>query len=40
MYDQMLIGAANYLKKNSGDYIPFRIQMKGSDCTKIQKVLN
>ena len=35
------IGQANYLKKKkSGDWIPFEVLMAGSDCGKIQQMLD
>ena len=35
MYDKKIIGEAMYLKKGNGDYIPFRIEITGTDCKKI-----
>ena len=33
MYDQKKIGAAKYLKKDVGDYIPFRIGIADRNCS-------
>ena len=33
------IGAATYLTKGNGDYIPFRIEIYGTNCTYINKML-
>ena len=40
MYDNKQIGAANYLKKSLGNYIPFIIKMEGIDCTKIKPMFD
>ncbi len=37
MFAKKLIGAANFLNKNNGDLIPFKILMNGTDCDKINK---
>ena len=29
------IGAAKYLKKSNLDYIPFRINMRGANCSEV-----
>ena len=33
------IGNATYLRKGSGDYIPFRLEMIGTNCTIIDQML-
>ena len=35
MYENKIIGQANYFQKSIGDYIPFRIKMNGPGCDKI-----
>ena len=40
MYDNKTIRKAIYLKKSNGDYIPFRIRLSNSNCSKIQKMIN
>ena len=32
MYDNKTIREAKYLKKDSGDYISFRLKIKNTDC--------
>ena len=38
MYDT--IGNATYLKKGSGDYVPFRLRIEDTNCNKIIKMLD
>ena len=33
------IGNATYLRKGTGDYIPFRLKMEHANCKKIDKML-
>ena len=40
MYDQKLIGAANYLQKSDQLFIPFKIRIDGADCTKIKPMID
>ncbi len=35
MYDNNTIGEAMYLKKSNGDYIAFKLEIKGINCIKI-----
>jgi hypothetical protein len=34
------IGSAMYLNKSNGKYIPFKVFLKGADCTLIQQMLD
>ena len=34
------IGSATYLNKSNGHYIPFRVEMSGTNCTLIQPMLD
>ena len=33
------IGNATYITKGNGDYIPFRIEMRGTNCDYINEML-
>ena len=33
------IGKATYLEKGNGDYIPFRLWMRGINCNEIDEML-
>ena len=39
MYDNKTIGEAKYLKKNNGDYIPFRIEFDSYDNSQLQNMI-
>ena len=39
MFDKKTIGEAKYLKKGSGDYIPFRMELMFTNCDKINEML-
>ena len=40
MNSENRIGAANYLQKGNGDYIPFRIFITRTTCDKINLMLS
>ena len=42
MHDDKIkkIGSATYLNKSNGLYIPFNVQMSGTNCTLIKPMLN
>jgi len=39
MHDMKQISEANYLKKTNEQFISFKIEIKKTDCNKIQKIL-
>ncbi len=40
MHENKTIGEATYLRKENGDYIPFRIQIVGSYINNIQNMID
>jgi hypothetical protein len=39
MFANKTIGEAKYLQKGNGDYIPFRMEIEGSNCDKFNKMI-